>query len=158
MIHYQLQCSASHPFDGWFRDSAAYEEQASRGLLECPTCGETQVARALMAPALARKGRRVPTPPATAPSPDTPPTTPVASVGGERLPDGLRAMLQRLRSEVERNCDYVGPQFAAEARRIHDGETEPRSIYGEATPDEAEALAEDGIDVARIPWLPRSDA
>ena len=74
------------------------------------------------------------------------------------LPDKLRVMLQRLRTEVEKNCDYVGAEFAAEARRIHEGESKRTGIYGEATPDQAEALAEDGIVVARIPWLPRADS
>jgi hypothetical protein len=66
-------------------------------------------------------------------------------------------VLQRIRAEVEKNCDYVGPDFADEARKMHHGETEPRSIYGEATEEEAEGLAEEGIDVGRIPWVPRAD-
>jgi hypothetical protein len=73
------------------------------------------------------------------------------------MPAHLRAMLQHLRSEVERNCDYVGPQFANEARKIHNGESEPRGIYGEATPEESEALADDGIEVGKIPWVPLAD-
>jgi hypothetical protein len=91
-------------------------------------------------------------PPAAAPAglPETSPQEP-------RLPDRMRAVLQRMRAAVEQNCDYVGPDFAAEARRIHQGETAPRGIYGEATPDEAEALADDGIYVARIPWVPRAE-
>ena len=78
-------------------------------------------------------------------------------VAGGVLPDGLRAMLQRMRSEVEKRCEYVGESFADEARRIHSGESTARSIYGEATPEEAERLADDGIEVARIPWVPRAD-
>jgi len=74
------------------------------------------------------------------------------------MPAQLRAMLQRLRAEIERNCDYVGRDFAEEARRIHRGEAERRGIFGEATESEAEALREEGIEVARIPWVPRSDA
>jgi hypothetical protein len=73
------------------------------------------------------------------------------------MPDHVRAMLQRLRAEVEKTCDYVGREFAEEARRIHRGESSRRGIYGEATPAEAEALADEGIDVARIPWVPRAD-
>ena len=73
------------------------------------------------------------------------------------MPDHLRAMLQRVRAEIERTCDYVGAEFAEEARRIHNGASERRGIYGETTPDQAEALAEDGIEVARIPWVPRAD-
>ena len=159
MIHYQLQCGAAHPFDAWFRDSSAYEEQAARGLLECPVCGERQVARALMAPALARKGRRSGRSTTDAPSPAAAPAPPAAAaVGGETIPAQVRAVLQRMRAEVERTCDYVGDAFAAEARRIHEGESQKRGIYGETTEAQAEALREDGIEVGRIPWLPRADS
>lgn len=156
MIHYQLRCSAEHDFDGWFASSASFDQQAKRGLLECPVCGDAKVARALMAPAVPKKGRPFHTPEAPAAAPAPEPETPVAVVP-ERLPDHMRALLQRMRAEVEKNCDYVGDGFAQEARRIHNGESEARGIYGETTPDEAEALAEDGIEVARIPWVPRAD-
>ena len=86
-----------------------------------------------------------------------PEQVPAKAVAGAAMPDHVRAMLQRLRSEVERNCDYVGPEFAQEARRIHTGESERRGIYGEATDAEAEALGEDGVRVARIPWVPRAE-
>jgi hypothetical protein len=166
MIHYQLQCGQGHGFDGWFRDSAAFEAQAARGLVACPTCADTAVTRALMAPAVARGKRALPAPPAAAPPAasavaETPPPAPAAAppvaLAAERLPDHVRAALQRLRAEVERHCDYVGPRFAEEARRIHNGDSARRGIYGEATPEQAEALAEDGIEVARIPWVPRAD-
>lgn len=152
MIHYQLRCSRDHQFDGWFRDSAAFEDQARHGLVACPDCGETRVNRALMTPALGQ-GRRMDDGGLVA---DTPAATPPAPHAV--LPDKLRAMLQRLRMEIEQNCDYVGAEFAAEARRIHNGTSNRTGIYGEATPDQAEALAEDGIAVGRIPWLPRSDS
>ncbi len=154
MIHYQLRCQAGHAFDGWFRDSAAFDAQAGDGLLSCPVCGTGTVVRALMAPALGRK-RAAPAQVAPAPPPAPAPAPPV--VAGGALPDGLRAMLQKMRAEVEARCDYVGTGFAAEARRIHDGESQARGIYGEATPEEAERLADDGIDVAQIPWVPRAD-
>jgi len=156
MIHYQLRCRSTHEFDGWFRDSAAYDDQAARGLLECPVCGERDVARALMRPAVARKGRKAV---AAAEAAPTPPATPAnVAVTPERLSAQLRATLQRMRAEVERRCDYVGDGFAAEARRIHDGESKARGIYGEATPEQAQALADDGIEVAQIPWVPPADA
>jgi hypothetical protein len=156
MIHYQLRCSAGHPFDGWFRDSTAFADQAQRGLLSCPVCGETDVVRALMAPALGRS-RAAPAQAESVPAaaPAAPPAQPVA---GGALPDQMRAMLQRMRAEVEKRCDYVGPAFAEEARRIHTGESTARGIYGEATPEQAERLAEEGIAVAQIPWIPRSDS
>jgi len=153
MIHYDVQCAKGHAFDGWFRDSAAFDAQASRRLIECPVCGDTEVRRALMAPAVA-KPRALPAPRPEAENRQ--PENPVA-VAGEKLPDHIRAMLQRLRAEVEKNCDYVGAEFADEARKIHRGETEARGIYGETTPDEAESLAEEGIEVSRIPWVPRAD-
>jgi hypothetical protein len=150
MIHYQLQCQAGHGFDSWFKDSATFDRQARRGLLSCPVCGDTQVSRALMAPSVARS--REPAPPAPAQAGKR------AAVAGAGVPDQVRAVLQRMREEVERNCDYVGPDFAEEARRMHSGESERRGIYGETTPDEAASLADEGIEFASIPWLPRSDA
>ena len=154
MIHYQLQCAKGHGFDGWFRDSAAFDAQAARGLVECPSCGETSVSRALMTPAVPKKSRALAAPP---PPPPPPPSEQPLAVAGERLPDHVRAMLQRVRAEVEKNCDYVGDKFADEARRIHRGESDARGIYGETTPDQAEALADEGIEVNRIPWVPRAD-
>jgi hypothetical protein len=158
MIHYQLRCTEAHEFDGWFKDSAAFDRQAKRGLVECPSCGDTKVERALMAPAVATREPRPAAEtavPETATPPVAPNPAPMAAAG--RLPAQLFAMLQRMRAEVEKNCDYVGPSFAEEARKIHRGERDKRGIYGESTPDEAEALAEEGIDIAQIPWVPRFD-
>ncbi len=169
MIHYQLCCAEDHAFDGWFKDSAAFDMQAKRGLVACPHCASTAVRRALMAPAIGR-ARAAPetrtglaagsaTPEAAAPLPISPPgvaprPTPVL---GAAMPDQMRAMLQRVRSEIEAKCDHVGDRFAEEARAIHNGDSPARGIYGEATPEQAEALADEGIEVARIPWLPRAD-
>ncbi len=157
MIHYQLRCSADHHFDGWFRDSAAFDAQAERGLVSCPACGDTVVNRALMAPRI-KKGAAVVD---ASGAPDVVPAPAAPEKAGVVVPDHVRAMLQKLRAEVERNCDYVGPGFAEEARRIHRGESGPREgargIYGESTPEQAEALADEGIEVARIPWVPRAD-
>jgi hypothetical protein len=149
MIHYQLRCAQDHGFDGWFKDSAAFEAQADRGLVACPVCGETKVNRALMAPKVARRRETVDQS-GQAQAERQPETQAV-------MPDAMRAALQRLRAEVEKRCDYVGSDFAEEARRMHRGESERAGIYGEATPDQAEALAEEGVQVARIPWLPRAD-
>jgi hypothetical protein len=155
MIHYQLQCSHDHAFDGWFKDSASFAKQAKHGLLECPTCGDAKVRQALMTPAVPKKGRTKAAPPPAPPAPDASPA-PVA-VAGNRMPDHVRAMMQRLRAEVEKNCDYVGEDFADEARRIHRGESDRRGIYGEASADDAEALADEGIEIAQVPWVPRAD-
>jgi hypothetical protein len=169
MIHYQLQCQGDHVFDGWFNDSASFDRQAEARLIACPLCSSVEIRRALMAPALARgkrKGRN------HAPSEDTAPARAPAepngvapavssAVGALALPDmpeKLRSVLQQLRSEVEKHCDYVGTDFAEEARRIHYGETQVRGIYGETTPSEAEALADEGIEFGVMPWLRRSDS
>ena len=158
MIHYQLRCGEDHLFDGWFKSSDAFDRQAGMGLVECPSCGSTKVNRALMAPSLAKRRGDEAKPGPTLEAdgkPSAAPTPPVAAGAG--APDMLRAVLQRLRAEVERNCEDVGADFAQEARRIHRGESEHRGIYGEATPEQAEALADEGIEVARIPWVPRAD-
>lgn len=153
MIHYQLRCAGAHEFDGWFLNAAAFETQAARGLLECPVCGATDVARALMAPALTRAAKVAPA--ATARPPEAKPAKEIAVHG--TLPAQVLAGLQRLRAEIEAQSDNVGPRFAEEARRIHNGESAPRSIHGEATAEQAERLAEEGIPVLRIPWVPRAD-
>jgi hypothetical protein len=180
MIHYQLHCAGGHDFDGWFRDSAAFDAQAKAGFVECPTCGGTEVKKRLMAPAIPKKGaRRRPeaAPAATegagaeAPArPSVPAAAPGPAPGGGMvsgpIPAQLVALLQRMRSEVERNCEYVGPKFGEAARNLHrqqqegqapEGSAAPRGVYGEATDAEADALREEGIEVARIPWVPRAD-
>ncbi len=158
MIHYQLRCDQQHEFDGWFPSSAAFDRQAKAGLVECPVCGGVKVARAMMAPAVTtRDGPAVPVPAPVAPSPPAAPAAEPAMAASGPMPAHIRAMLQRLRSEVEKHCDYVGPAFAEEARKMHRGESDKNGIYGETTPSEAEALAEEGIDVARMPWVPRAD-
>jgi hypothetical protein len=165
MIRYELRCDQAHEFDGWFKDSAAFDKLAAAGLVECPHCGPAKVAKRLMAPAIPKKGRPArntmpeapPTPVAEAPAPPpSPPALPAAALAA--MPAELRAMLRHMRTEIEKNCDYVGADFAEEARKIHHGEAEARGIFGEATEDEAEALREEGIDIARIPWVPPSDA
>ncbi len=154
MIHYQLRCGGAHEFDGWFKDSAAFEEQATGGQVACPICADTKVSRALMTPGVPKKQPRpVATEPATARSPNRP----VQSAGGA-MPDRMRAALHKLRAEVEKSCDYVGADFAEEARRMHNGDAPARGIYGETTPSQAESLADEGIEIASIPWLPRSDS
>jgi hypothetical protein len=159
VIHYQLRCEDGHEFDGWFKDSGNFEQQAKRGLILCPTCASTKVDRALMAPRLGRRGRVIEHELVSEKAEAVPSAVPApAQAAGGVIPDQMRALLHKLRAEVEKNCDYVGPDFAKEARKIHHGEAAPRGIYGESTEAEAEALADDGIGVARIPWLPRADS
>lgn len=166
MIHYDLQCAAGHAFDGWFKDSASFDTQAAAGFVTCPSCNSASVSRALMAPALGRGTGKFPKAAPADAKPEASPGEAVQPASGsamklvadQGLPDTVRALLQRLRAEVERSCDYVGDDFAEEARRIHYGEAETRGIYGQATSAEAEALAEEGIDVGVLPWLPRTDS
>jgi hypothetical protein len=170
MIHYQLCCDAEHEFDGWFKDSDNFDRQAARKLISCPVCASTKIRRALMAPGIRKKGGVSPvgvarggvSPVIEADTHLPAPAPPAPHVSNQRaggiMPDQVRAALLKLRAEVEKNCDYVGPNFAEEARRIHNGESQPRGIYGESTEAEAEALADEGIGVAQIPWLPRADS
>ena len=139
MILFKLKCAEAHEFEGWFRDGATFERQAARGLIACPVCGDTSIEKAPMAPRLGRS--------AAPAEPSAPPS-----------PEQLRRTLQQLRKQVEAHCDYVGERFAEEARRIHRGEAEARGIYGEANEAESRALADEGIEVARIPWVPTGDA
>jgi hypothetical protein len=154
MIHYDLRCSEDHAFDGWFKDSAGYERLAKRGLVECPHCGDTKIERALMRPAVPKKGNAMVPVPAPAPQPPVPQQ---AAMAGGPMPAQLRATLQKMRAEVEKHCDYVGPNFAEEARKMHRGESDKRSIYGETSPEQAESLSEEGIEFSRIPWVRRAD-
>ncbi len=155
MIHYELRCSQAHGFDGWFKDSGTFEKQAEMGLIECPECGGTKVERALMAPAVSKR-EALPAPEPAPRAEALPPAAPDKATVG-RMPAQMLALLQKVRAEVEKNCDYVGPSFAEEARKMHRGESEPRPIYGETSQEQAESLADEGIEVAKIPWVPRAD-
>jgi hypothetical protein len=154
MILFQLNCDRQHSFEAWFKDGATADRQLKRKTVECPTCGSVKVGKALMAPRIGKAtGKEIM--PVEAPAP-----APVAAPVGKAaiLPAEMRKALVEMRKQVESNCDYVGEKFADEARKIHNGETEARGIYGEATEDEHRELVEDGIEVARIPWVPRGDA
>jgi hypothetical protein len=147
MILFELKCARDHRFEGWFRDSRNFETQRKGGKIACPICTSRKIEKAPMAPRIAKGA---PSKPAAAPA--LAPAPPADA----RQTMAVKA-LRELRAKVEADCDYVGPTFAEEARRIHYGETDPRGIYGETTDEEAEALDEEGIAFARIPWLPRHD-
>jgi hypothetical protein len=142
MIRYSLVCEAGHGFESWFPSSDSYDEQAARGLVTCPVCDSAKVSKALMVPRVARSSVPV------AEQSDQPQTL-IAEP--ERQ---VRAMLRALREHVVAHSEHVGARFPEEARKIHYGEAEGRSIYGEASPAEARALIEEGIEVAAIPILP----
>ena len=160
MILYRLRCRKGHEFESWFKDSKAYERQERRSLIGCPACGDTKIERAVMAP---RIGKRTPANPAREAPPVEAPATasPAAPAGREmaaltrKMPKELREALIKVREAVEQNCEHVGGKFAEEARKIHYGESDKRGIYGETSDEEAEALADEGIEFGRLPWIPR---
>lgn len=149
MIRYALVCDGGHEFEGWFASSSAYDEQSGRGLVACPVCASTAVEKALMAPAVS--GTRsseeddAPLPPEAAPAP--------VAILGERE-RALRAVIDQIREQVMRTTVDVGPRFAEEARRMHEGESEARGIRGEASLNDIRALLEDGIEVMPLPVWP----
>jgi hypothetical protein len=128
MIKYALQCEHDHKFEGWFSNSAAYDDQVAGGLVECPTCGSAAISKALMAPAISTSRRR------------------------DAMPESkMREMATKVREHIRTNYDYVGEDFATEARAMHDGDKPERLIYGEASPKDSKALADDGVPVAPLP-------
>jgi len=130
VIVYNLRCKNGHEFEGWFKDSSAYDAQAGQGQLGCPTCNSRRVEKAIMAPAVTTGQRQ-----------------PLSSAESRKM----RQFMTGLRKYVQENAEYVGPKFAEEARKIHYGETADRHIYGESTLEEAQELAEEGVDVAPLP-------
>lgn len=145
MIRYDLKCADGHVFEAWFASSAAFDEQAERGLIACAVCGSSKVEKSLMAPRVPKKGN----------AKDEKAEEPMMSAP---VPKEIADKLAALRKEVEANSDYVGKDFASEARKIHLGESEARSIWGEASKEDAKSLAEDGVPVAPLPFMPKRDA
>jgi hypothetical protein len=179
MIKYALTCEQGHAFESWFASSTAYDKQVKSALVSCPVCNSTKVEKAIMAPRLAGTGKReretpaVPSPasgggmkgegvppapptessapqPAAVPAQQT--TAPVAMMSPQERE--FRKKLRELRDHLTQNAQYVGRKFPEEARKMHYGEAEHRSIYGEASPDEAKELHEEGIDFHPLPVLP----
>jgi hypothetical protein len=144
MIRYTLTCRTGHGFDSWFPNATAFDDLKAAGHLSCPVCGTTEVDKSLMAPAVVAKrptGTRA-SDSAGTPSLQEPPQS------------DIEAAIAALRKHVEENSEYVGMNFAVEARRMHDGDAPARAIYGEARPEEAKKLVEDGLPVAPLPFLP----
>ena len=151
---FDLKCGKDHVFEAYFADSATYESQVEAGEIACPLCGDIKIAKAPMAPNIAVNNKARGEPEHT-PAPDKAPARRPPSP-----PEMARAMatLRRMRTHIEQNFDHVGPSFPEEARKIHYGEADRRNIYGDATREEAGALAEEGIEIGEIPWVPRHDA
>jgi hypothetical protein len=136
MIRFALICDSGHEFDAWFGSGSAYQEQARTRAVSCPRCGSIEVKKAPMAPAVRRSRTKL------SASPETP----------ERKK--TYAFLKGLRAHLEANAENVGPDFPEEARKMHYGESEARSIYGEASLEEANALREEGVPAIPLPRLP----
>jgi len=156
MIKYTLVCDKKHEFESWFADSAAFERQAKRKLVNCPVCDSTKVEKAIMAPRIAAKKGRVPiempAPPAAEAPAAAPAPAPVAMISPQE--QEFRAKLKELREHLVKNSDNVGEKFPEEARKMHYGEIEHRSIHGIASPEEAKELLEEGIECHPLPVLP----
>ena len=174
MILYDLRCRKNHVFEAWFRDSAAYDDQVEAGKVACPTCGSKKVEKAPMAPRLAKggltkgglsmgNGETGEVQRAEAKTSETGPAeteTAKAETAKAETAKAAEAMcaLRGLRRKVEDNFDYVGPQFAEEARKIHYGESDAHNIYGETSDEEAKELRDEGVAFTRIPWAPRQNS
>lgn len=137
MIRFSLHCDHEHEFEAWFRNNDDFDTQKKRGFVECPACGSKKVEKALMAPSVST-GRK---------------KEKIALAMGEAQKQAM-AQLKALSEKMRENADYVGDKFADEARKIHYGETEARGIYGEATPEEAKGLLDDGVEFMPIPVFP----
>jgi hypothetical protein len=149
MIRYALICNRKHEFESWFASSAAYDKQAARGLVECPACGSAKVEKAIMAPRIA--GARKKSKPAELPAPAQASAS-VAMISPQE--QEFRQKVKELRDHLTKNADNVGKKFPEEARKMHYGESEHRSIYGEATPEDAKEMHDEGIELFPVPVLP----
>jgi hypothetical protein len=172
MIRYALRCERGHTFESWFQDSSSFEKQAKRGLVSCPMCDSVKVQKSIMAPQIPRKGRtaeqrageekvqRAVARKKKAETASAPATTPAAPAPTSPEPLAMaqdtdfRAKLKELRDHIKANADNVGDQFPEQARKMHYGEIEHRPIYGDASPTEAKALIEEGVEVLPMPVLP----
>ena len=154
MIRYNLRCERGHAFESWFQSSSAYESQEKRRLVNCPACGSAKVDRAIMAPQIVGKKGRDSAEPAPAPVTSTDVITPGSTPLMMAQERELRVKLKELRDHIVKNADNVGERFPNEARKMHYGDIEHRPIYGEASPDEARALIDEGVEVSPLPILP----
>jgi len=167
MILFDIKCSDGHIFEAWFQNNEAYESQVERDLVECPLCGSTKTSKSLMAPNISQKGEidRF-TPEAVGEHQDhkvmvsahSEATNEVSSEDVKRALDHMHNTMAKFRRQVEKSCEYVGNDFAEEARKIHSGEGEKRGIYGETTIRETEELLEEGIDILPVPGSDKLDS
>jgi hypothetical protein len=154
MIRYALACEKRHEFEIWFKNSADYDRQRKRGLVTCPACGSAKVDKTIMAPALGRSSKVISAPQPAEPTTPADPNAkaPVAMMSPQE--HEVRKKLKELREHLIKNADNVGGKFPEEARKMHYGEIEHRSIYGEASPQDAKELHDEGIEFHPLPVLP----
>ncbi len=137
MIRYDLKCTSDHSFESWFQSADAFDKLKAAGMVVCSTCGSTEVSKSLMAPSVTPARKKAAKP-----------------VKLQAEADSKEAMIAKVKAEIEANSDYVGMNFATEARAIHTGDAPERAIFGEAKPEDAKSLIEDGIPVAPLPFMP----
>ena len=148
MIQYSLKCDAGHSFDSWFQSASAFETLKKSGLLECAHCGSSTVDKAIMAPRVTSARKK-----AAMPDPQNLPAEQPQTMAATTDP-AMQEAIQQMRQQVEASSDYVGDNFASEARSMHLGDTPERSIYGQANAQEAKSLIEDGVPVLPLPFTP----
>ncbi|MGZ3307112.1 MAG: DUF1178 family protein [Xanthobacteraceae bacterium] len=158
MIRYALTCDKGHAFESWFQNSAAFDSQVKHGLVTCPACDSNKIEKTIMAPRISGAKKRsdapAPLPSTDPPGPATTPDVPAPVAMMSPQEREFRKKLKELREHLTKNADYVGQKFPEEARKMHYGEIEHRSIYGEASPDQAKELHEEGIEFHPLPVLP----
>lgn len=181
MISFNLTCGFGHQFEGWFSSSVDYDDQQAKGLVACPICDNTAITKALMTPNVTAKGNQKSQNNIDMPSVNKPiqphlkaehdrmvmpqPLSAKPEVAKEMPPEmppemleaaaAVMAEMRKVQKTIEAECDDVGDGFAEEARKIHYGEREPRGIYGRTSDEEANTLLDEGIDITRMPWLPK---
>ena len=152
MIRYTLRCEKDHAFESWFQSSSAYDSQVKRKLVSCPACGSAKIEKAIMAPRIVSKKGRDKAPAETSAPAEAPATESTSLMMAQERE--LRAKIKELRDHIVKNADNVGESFPNEARAMHYGDKEHRPIYGEASPEEARALVDEGVEVSPLPTLP----
>lgn len=170
MIVFDLKCEDNHVFEAWFRNSETYEVQVVDGQIECPFCGSIEISKSLMSPNIAAKGNRhdqtqdnkmsklLSADHMIAASANVPDSMEASAEDVKRALEHMHNTMKNYRNHVKKECEYVGENFAAEARDIHEGNAENRGIYGEATLEDTEDLLSDGIDILPVPGLGKLDS
>ena len=157
MIVLDLTCSREHIFEAWFADSQTFESQVIAGEVSCPVCGDIEIKKAPMAPNISTSKQRSGKNEETHPINNAPVPVSTKVPKPEHVAEAME-VLKKMRKHVEKNFDNVGEKFPEEVRKMHYGESDHRNVYGDASPEEAQELKDEGIEVSQMPWLPRHDS